>query len=333
MSFKRHHPYRLSEEIRNSHAEVWLQPSDLIYPLFVREGIREKLPVENFEGVYHHTTNSLLREVEEAINMGINKVLLFGIPDDWQKSHEAEYAYAEKNIVSRSVTMLKQHFPDLIVFTDICLCSYTTHGHCGILGDEVIDNDKTIEILARVAVCHASAGADFVAPSAMMDGQVWAIRDALQHAGHTKTKILAYAAKYASSFYGPFRTAALSAPAFGNRKTYQLDYRTIRQGISEIEADIAEGADWIMIKPAHTYLDMILRARQLFPEVPLVGYHVSGEYMMLSLLAEKGLADPLSLLWETHYAIKRAGADYIISYAAPMLVKQLNKNGYDRDKQ
>jgi len=326
MNFKRHHPYRSNEETRNNHAEVQLQTRDFIYPLFVREGIRQKLPVENFGGVYHHTTDSLIKETEHAISLGIDKVLLFGIPDDGKKSETAAYAYDEKNIVPQSISLLKRHFPELTIFTDVCLCSYTTHGHCGIIENGLIDNDKTIEILARIAVCHASAGADFVAPSAMMDGQVWAIRNALQDNGYNKTRILAYAAKYASAFYGPFRTAALSAPAFGDRKTYQLDYRTIRQGISEIEADIAEGADWIMIKPAHTYLDMILRTRQLFPEMPVVGYHVSGEYMMLSLLAEKGLADPMSVLWETHYAIKRAGAHYIISYAAPILAKQLYKN-------
>lgn len=325
MKFKRHHPYRLDEASRNHHAEVHLTAENFIYPLFVREGIHEKLPVENFAEVYHHTPESLLREVEKAISLGINKILLFGIPDEHKKSEYAEYAYDEQNIVSRSIVTLKKHFPELMVFTDVCLCSYTSHGHCGIIENESINNDKTIEVLGQVAVCHAAAGADFVAPSAMMDGQVWAIHKALHSNGYDKTRILAYAAKYASAFYGPFRTAALSTPAFGDRKSYQLDYRTIRQGISEIESDIAEGADWIMIKPAHTYLDMILRARQLFPQIPLVGYHVSGEYMMLHLLAEKGIADALSVLWETHYAIKRAGADFIISYASTILAKQLLK--------
>lgn len=325
MDFKRHHPYRLNETIRDRNAELQLRPDDFIYPMFVREGIRERLPVENFTGVYHHTCDSLLREVELALSLGIDKVMLFGIPVDGHKSENAEYAYASNNIVPRSVALLKQHFPDLTIFTDVCLCSYTSHGHCGIIEGDSINNDKTIEILGRIAICHAAAGADFVAPSAMMDGQVWAICEALRKARLEQTRVLAYAAKYASAFYGPFRTAALSAPAFGDRKSYQLDYRTIRQGISEIQADIAEGADWIMIKPAHTYLDMILRARQNFPDIPLVGYHVSGEYMMLSLLAEKGLADQLSVLWETHYAIKRAGADYIITYAAPLLAEQLTK--------
>ncbi|MGC8822986.1 MAG: porphobilinogen synthase [Bacteroidales bacterium] len=325
MEFKRHHTYRYDEETRNKYAELKLLPEDFIYPLFVREGISEKIPVENFDGVYHHTIDSLLKEVEKALTLGINKVLLFGIPTDDKKSEDARYAYNDKNIVSRSVARLKKHFPNVTIITDVCLCSYTSHGHCGIIENESINNDKTIGILARIAICHAAAGADFVAPSAMMDGQVWAIRNSLRSNGYETTKILAYAAKYASAFYGPFRTAALSAPAFGDRKSYQLDYRTIRQGISEIEVDIAEGADWIMIKPAHTYLDMILRARQNFPDTTVVGYHVSGEYMMLSLLAEKRLADLLSVLWETHYAIKRAGADYIISYAAPLLAEQLTK--------
>ncbi|MGC8803918.1 MAG: porphobilinogen synthase [Bacteroidales bacterium] len=325
MEFKRHHTYRYDEETRNKYAELKLLPEDFIYPLFVREGISEKIPVENFDGVYHHTIDSLLKEVEKALTLGINKVLLFGIPTDDKKSEDARYAYNDKNIVSRSVARLKKHFPNVTIITDVCLCSYTSHGHCGIIENESINNDKTIGILARIAICHAAAGADFVAPSAMMDGQVWAIRNSLRSNGYETTKILAYAAKYASAFYGPFRTAALSAPAFGDRKSYQLDYRTIRQGISEIEVDIAEGADWIMIKPAHTYLDMILRARQNFPDTTVVGYHVSGEYMMLSLLAEKRLADLLSVMWETHYAIKRAGADYIISYAAPLLAEQLTK--------
>ncbi|MCX7986183.1 MAG: porphobilinogen synthase [Bacteroidales bacterium] len=325
MEYKRYHPYRLNEEVRNRNAEVHLHVSDFIYPLFVREGISQKVPVEDFCGVYHHTLETLVEEVERKLSLGIDKFLLFGIPSDENKSELAEYAYAEGNIVYRSVRRLKEVFPEVTLFTDVCLCSYTTHGHCGILVEDSINNDATIEILGKVATCHAAAGADFVAPSAMMDGQVWAIRQMLNREGYN-TKILAYAAKYASAFYGPFRTAAISKPAFGDRKSYQLDCRTISQGISEIESDIAEGADWIMIKPAHTYLDMILRAKQLFPKTPVAGYHVSGEYMMLNLLSSKGLADWQSVLWEVHYAIKRSGADYIISYAAPLLAQKLQNN-------
>ncbi len=326
MSFKRHHPYRKDDKARAQYAEVILHAEDFIYPLFIRSGVNKKLPVENFSGVYHHSKDSLLLEIENALNIGINKFLLFGVPNDNEKSIEANYAYDENNIVNISIEAIKKRFPSAIIITDVCICSYTLSGHCGIIDDRgAIDNDRTIDILGKIAVAHARAGADFVAPSAMMDGQVWAIRKALDKAGFKDTSILSYAAKYASSFYGPFREAAHSAPAFGDRKSYQLDYRTIEQSLSEIKTDIEEGADWIMVKPAHTYLDIIFRAHMNFPHIPIVGYHVSGEYMMLKCLSNMGLTDFTSAILETHFAIKRAGAHYIITYAAPLIAKYLKK--------
>jgi porphobilinogen synthase len=236
--------------------------------------------------------------------------------DEQLKDDKGSAAYSAGNLIERAVKAIKNQYPLVIVFTDICLCGYTSHGHCGLISGHEIDNDSTLPLLARMAATHASAGADFVAPSAMMDGQVEAIRGHLIEKGLQQTKILSYSAKYASAFYGPFRDAAHSAPSFGDRKTYQMDYRTIKQPIDAVATALSEGADWVMVKPAHTYLDIIQRVKTNFPEATLVAYQVSGEYMMIKASAKAGYTDEHQAMIEALTAIKRAGADFIISYYA-----------------
>ncbi len=310
---KRFRPYRLSEDVRNRHADIFLHPSDFIYPYFVTEGNGIKQPIASMKGVYRFSIDNLLEDIQELIFYGINKVLLFGIIGNKKKDETGSEGLLPDSIICQAVRSIKDKFPDVLVFTDVCLCEYTSHGHCGLLHNNDVDNDSTLPLLAEMAYQHALAGADFVAPSAMMDGQVEAIRKKLD-TENLNTKILAYSAKYASAFYGPFRDAADSAPSFGDRKTYQMDYRTLNQGLDEIAADIDEGADWIMVKPAMSYLDIIQRASVSFREHPLVAYQVSGEYSMLKTGAENGYFDELRIFAESLTAIKRAGAKYIISY-------------------
>lgn len=274
------------------------------------------------EGVFRFSIDTLLTDIAELLSFGINKVLLFGVIPQEEKDERGSAAYKSDNIISRAVKVIKAKFPQVIVFTDVCLCEYTSHGHCGLLCDCDVDNDSTLPLLAEMAYQHALAGADFVAPSAMMDGQVEAIRQRLDKEGLTRTKVLAYSAKYASSYYGPFRDAADSAPSFGDRKTYQMDFRTKDQGLEEIAADIAEGADWIMVKPALAYLDIVCRAHQMYPEYPMVTYQVSGEYSMLKNGAKQGYFDEKKIFFESLVAMRRAGADYIISYYAKDFFKQ-----------
>lgn len=274
------------------------------------------------EGVFRFSIDTLLTDIAELLSFGINKVLLFGVIPQEEKDERGSAAYKSDNIISRAVKAIKAKFPQVIVFTDVCLCEYTSHGHCGLLCDCDVDNDSTLPLLAEMAYQHALAGADFVAPSAMMDGQVEAIRQRLDKEGLTRTKVLAYSAKYASSYYGPFRDAADSAPSFGDRKTYQMDFRTKDQGLEEIAADIAEGADWIMVKPAIAYLDIVCRAHQMYTEYPMVTYQVSGEYSMLKNGAKQGYFDEKKIFFESLVAMRRAGADYIISYYAKDFFKQ-----------
>ena len=274
------------------------------------------------EGVFRFSIDTLLTDIAELLSFGINKVLLFGVIPQEEKDERGSAAYKSDNIISKAVKAIKAKFPQVIVFTDVCLCEYTSHGHCGLLCDCDVDNDSTLPLLAEMAYQHALAGADFVAPSAMMDGQVEAIRQRLDKEGLTRTKVLAYSAKYASSYYGPFRDAADSAPSFGDRKTYQMDFRTKDQGLEEIAADIAEGADWIMVKPALAYLDIVCRAHQMYPEYPMVTYQVSGEYSMLKNGAKQGYFDEKKIFFESLVAMRRAGADYIISYYAKDFFKQ-----------
>jgi porphobilinogen synthase len=319
---KRFRPYRETPEIRDRYADVPpVVPGNFIYPYFVTEGngVRQEIP--SMPGVYRFSTDRLLTDVEELLTLGIDKALLFGVIDEKQKDERGSAAYSAGNLISRAVKAIKARFPGITVFTDICLCEYTSHGHCGLLHNRDVDNDTTLPLLAEMAYRHAAAGADFVAPSAMMDGQVAAIRERLEKE-QLATKILAYSAKYASAFYGPFRDAASSAPSFGDRKTYQMDFRTMHQGLEEIAADIEEGTDWIMVKPALAYLDVLYRAAERFPAYPLVAYQVSGEYAMLKNGATRGFFDEARVFSESLTAIRRAGADYIISYYAKDFVKR-----------
>lgn len=287
---------------------------DLIYPLFVcrGEGIRE--PIGSMDGCFHFSPNRIGAEAREVFERGIPAVLLFGLPK--KKDAQGSDAWAADSAVCRAIRAIKKETPDLLVITDVCLCAYTDHGHCGVIRDGRVDNDRTLENLAKMALAHAQAGADVIAPSDMMDGRVGVIRRTLDEAGLTDCGIMSYSAKYASAFYGPFRDAAHSTPGFGDRRSYQMDPAADRrQAMREIQLDIEEGADIVMVKPAVAYLDVIAEAKNRF-DVPLAAYHVSGEYMMICQAAEAGLLDKHDAMMETLTAIKRAGADMIITYYA-----------------
>ena len=314
---KRLRTFRTDQTTRDKYADVALSVQDFIYPYFVVEGEGVVEPVPTMPGINRYSIDTLVEDVLEVKGLGIDKVLLFGVVSDDVKDERGTAAYADDSLIVRAVRAIKQASPQTVVFTDVCLCEYTSHGHCGLLHHHDVDNDTTLPLLAEMAYQHAKAGADFVAPSAMMDGQVEAIKHRLHESGlDGKTKVLAYSAKYASAFYGPFRDAADSAPSFGDRKTYQMDYRTHDQGLEEIGADIEEGADWTMVKPAIPYLDIIARAAEKFPQVPMVAYQVSGEYAMLKAAALQGFLDEQRVVFESLIAIKRAGAQYIITYYA-----------------
>ncbi len=315
--FKRFRTYRTSQDVRDQYADVKISVDDFIYPYFVVEGNGVKDEISSMPGIFRFSIDTLITDIKEIYTLGINKVLLFGVIEDNQKDEKGTLAYAEDALVCRAVKAIKAAVPEIIVITDVCLCEYTSHGHCGLLHNHDVENDSTLPLLAQMAYVHAKAGADFVAPSAMMDGQIEALHNKLVETGlRDKCKILAYSAKYASAFYGPFRDAADSAPSFGDRKTYQMDYRTHDQGLDEIAADIEEGADWTMVKPAMPYLDIIARGVQKFPNIPMVAYQVSGEYSMLKAAAKAGYLDEQRVVYESLIAIKRAGAKYIISYYA-----------------
>ena len=315
--FKRFRTFRTSQETRDKFADVKLDVDDFIYPYFVVEGNGVKDEISTMPGIYRFSIDTLVADVQEISKLGINKVLLFGVIPDNEKDERGSKAYDEDALVCRAVKAIKAAVPQMIVITDVCLCEYTSHGHCGLLCNHDVDNDSTLPLLAQMAYVHAKAGADFVAPSAMMDGQIAALDAILRENNlRDRCKILAYSAKYASAFYGPFRDAADSAPSFGDRKTYQMDFRTHDQGIDEIAADIEEGADWTMVKPAMPYLDMIARGVQKFPDILMVAYQVSGEYSMMKAAAKLGYLDERRIVFESLIAIKRAGAKYIISYYA-----------------
>jgi len=311
--FPRFRRLRRSEGLRGLVRETRLSPADFVYPLFVAHGRGLRREIESMPGQYHLSPDGLAREAEELRALGIPAVLLFGLPA--AKDEEGSEAYADDGIVQEAVRALKQAAPELVVITDVCLCEYTSHGHCGVVVDGEVDNDRTLELLARTAFSHACAGADMVAPSDMMDGRVAAIRRALDENGFAHLPIMAYAAKYASAFYGPFRVAADSAPQFGDRRGYQMDPPNVREALREIEADIAEGADIVMVKPALAYLDVLARARQRF-DLPLAAYNVSGEYAMVKAADRLGWLDGRRTALEVLTAIKRAGADIIITYHA-----------------
>ncbi len=297
--------------LREMAKETRLSVSDFIYPIFVTHGRDVRTEIDPMPGIYQFSLDHLIPEIASVAEMGIPSVLLFGIPAT--KDPSGTEAYSANGIVQEAVRVIKQAAPELLVFTDVCLCGYTDHGHCGVVNDGSVDNDETLELLARTALSHAQAGADVVSPSAMMDGQVAAIRGELNSNGFVDTPIMSYSAKYASSFYGPFRVAAESSPGFGDRRGYQMDPANARQAMSEIAQDIEEGADIVMVKPALAYLDVIARAREQFT-IPIAAYNVSGEYAMVKAAAENGWLDSRQVTIEILTAIKRAGADIIISY-------------------
>ncbi len=313
--------YRTDKTTRDKYAEVFISAEDFIYPYFIVPGSHQKQEIASLHKVYRFSVDELLLDLVETVNLGITKILLFGVIDETHKNEKASEAWTENNLISQTIRMIKKQFPNLTVITDVCLCGYTNHGHCGILNGDMIDNDETLPYLAKMALRHALAGADYVAPSAMMDNQVSAIKNILKE-NHLNTKILSYSAKYSSGFYGPFRDAANSSPSFGDRKTYQMDYRTILQAIEEVQADIDEGTDWIMVKPAHTYLDIIQKIKIKYPNFPLVAYQVSGEYMMIKAASEAGYMNEEIAMHEVITAIKRAGANYIISYYAKEFIRK-----------
>ena len=324
MFFPENRPRRLrrTETLRRMVRETSLSVNDFIYPLFIVPGRGVRDPVGSMPGVFHLSVDSLVKEAEEVRDLGIPSILLFGIPE--KKDEVGSGAYGKDGIVQRAVRELKKNVSDLLVVTDVCMCEYTSHGHCGVIKDGDVDNDSTLDLLARAALSHAEAGADMVAPSDMMDGRVGAIRERLDENGFSHIPIMSYAAKYASSFYGPFRDAAHSAPQFGDRRSYQMDPANKREAIREISLDVEEGADIIMVKPALAYLDVIRWARREF-DLPLAAYNVSGEYSMIKAAAEKGWLDGDRVMMEVLASIKRAGADIIITYFAKDAVRELGK--------
>ncbi len=321
LHFRRFRRLRRSEGLRRLVREVRLSVEDFIYPLFVVHGKGVRREVSSMPGVFQLSVDQLGYEAEELLSLGIGAVLLFGIPA--RKDALASEAYDPDGIVQRAIRELKRVAPELVVITDVCNCEYTSHGHCGIVREGQIVNDPTLELLARTAVSHAEAGADMVAPSDMMDGRVLAIRRALDRAGFTELPILSYAAKYASAFYGPFREAAESAPAFGDRRSHQMDPANRREALREIATDIEEGADAVIVKPALAYLDVIAAARERF-EVPIAAYNVSAEYAMVKAAARNGWIDERRIVLEILTGIRRAGAQMIITYHAKEAARWLS---------
>ena len=304
---------REHEPLRRMVRETTLSPSNFIYPMFVTHGQGLRQPIEPMPGCFHFSIDQLVQDVAESADLGIPGVLLFGLPAE--KDPMGSEGYDPEGIIQEAVRAIKREVPGMMVITDVCMCEYTDHGHCGIIDNGKVDNDATLELLARTAVTQVQAGADMVAPSAMMDGQVKAIRDSLDGHGYTDVPVMGYAAKYASAFYGPFRVAAGSTPQFGDRRSYQMDPANAREAMREIESDIAEGADIIMVKPALSYLDVIRRARDRFDH-PLAAYNVSGEYSMVKAAGARGWIDEKRITLEMLTSIKRAGADFILSYHA-----------------
>jgi porphobilinogen synthase len=311
---------RQTENLRKLVRETRLSPDNFIYPLFVVHGKGIKKEIPSMPGNYQQSIDNIVKDAKEAYSLGILAVILFGIPE--HKDELASEAYAKKGIIQQAIKAIKDKVPELIVITDVCLCEYTSHGHCGVIKKGKILNDPTLQLLAKEAVSHAKAGADIVAPSDMMDGRVSAIRSALDKEGFIDTPIMSYAAKYASSFYGPFRDAAESTPKFGDRRTYQMDPANAREAIREVALDIEEGADIVMVKPALSYLDIIYRVKNEF-NLPVAAYNVSGEFSIIKAGAKLGWIDEKRMMIEVLTSIKRAGADLILTYFAKDAAKIL----------
>lgn len=320
LDFKRHRRLRSSEAMRSIVRENHLRIEDLIYPLFVIEGENIRQEVPSMPGVYQVSLDLLRDEVKEIKQLGIQAIILFGVPHD--KDETGTGAYSDEGIVQQATRLIKKSFPKLLVIADTCLCEYTSHGHCGVIHHHDVDNDASLKLLAETAVSQAKAGADIIAPSNMMDGFVTVIRQALDEAGFQHVPIMSYAVKYASSFYGPFRDAADSTPEFGDRKTYQMDPANRREAFREAQSDIEEGADFLIIKPALSYLDIVRDVRNKY-DVPIVAYNVSGEYSMVKAAAINGWIDEKALVMEKLTSMKRAGADLIITYHAKDVAKWL----------
>ena len=322
MAFPIHRLRRLrrTEKLRSLVRETRVTPDAMIYPIFIGPGKGVRKEISSMPGQYTLSIDRAVEVAREAEKLGLGGILLFGLPPE--KDETGSDACDDAGIIQTALRAIRQNVKDLVLVTDICLCEYTSHGHCGVIKHRDVDNDATIKLLAESAVSHARAGADIVAPSDMMDGRVAAIRGALDREGFPNTPIMAYSAKYASAFYGPFRTAADCAPQFGDRRSYQMDPPNVREAMREISMDIQEGADIVMVKPAMPYLDIIARARRQFP-VPIAAYQVSGEYSMIEAAAKAGWIDRNQIVMETLTSIKRAGADILITYYAPELAKTL----------
>lgn len=317
-------PRRLrgSDSIRRLCRETRLSPDSLIYPIFVDETLHGVRPIPALPGQNHYGLDSVTQAVEACIEAGVGRCILFGLPA--HKDSCGSSAWDDQGVVQQAIRAIKEKYPDFYVITDVCMCEYTSHGHCGILHGETVDNDETLTVLARTALSHVKAGADMVAPSDMMDGRIGAIRRILDENGYTSTPIMSYSAKYASAFYGPFREAAGSAPAFGDRKGYQMDPHNRREALKECALDVEEGADILMVKPALSYLDVIRECSDAF-DLPMCAYSVSGEYAMIKAAAAAGLVDEYRIMCESALSIFRAGADMLITYYAKELAQAIRK--------
>ena len=324
MSFPIHRPRRLRNNnvIRRMVRETSLSPDDLIYPLFVTFGKGVKNKISSMPGCFQMSVDNIVKEAQKAYNLGIPAIILFGIPR--HKDAKASEAYSPQGDVQKAIKAIKNKIPELVVITDVCLCEYTDHGHCGVIKKGKILNDPTLELLAKEALSHAKAGADMVGPSDMMDGRVAVIREALDTNGFDDLPIMSYAAKYSSAFYGPFREAAESTPSFGDRKSYQMDPANRREALKEVALDIEEGADIVMVKPAMSYMDIISDVKDNF-DLPVAAYNVSGEYSMIKAAAKMGWIDETNVMMELLTSFKRAGADMILTYHAVEAAKELNK--------
>ncbi|NPA52471.1 MAG: porphobilinogen synthase [Aquificae bacterium] len=325
MPFPIHRPRRLrkNENIRRLVRETNLSIDDLVYPIFIEDGSNIEIEIPSMPNIYRYSIDRLSKELDEVSKLQIPAVLLFGIPS--QKDSVGSDTWNEEGIIQKSIRFIKENYPNLYIITDVCFCEYTEHGHCGVLCNHDVDNDATLENTKKQVISHAKAGADMVAPSGMMDGVVKAIREALDEEGFTDIPIMAYSAKYASAYYGPFRDAAESTPAFGDRRSYQMEPANKREAIREVSLDIEEGADIVMVKPALAYLDIISQLRNTF-DVPIAAYNVSGEYSMVKAAGKLGWIDEQKVILETATAFKRAGADIIITYHAKEIAKMLKEN-------
>ena len=313
---------RTSDTLRRMVRETRVSPDSLIYPLFLVEGENIKEPIPSLEGQWRYSPDRVWEEIEECLNAGVSRLLLFGIPA--HKDACGSSAWDPNGVVQQGIRAIKEKFPQCYVITDVCMCEYTDHGHCGILHDHEVDNDKTLEVLAKTALSHVQAGADMVAPSDMMDGRIGAIREVLDDNGFTNVPIMSYSAKYASAFYGPFRDAAGSAPAFGDRRGYQMDPHNRREALKECALDVEEGADILMVKPALSYLDVIRECSDAF-DLPMAAYSVSGEYAMIKAAGKAGLIDEHRVMCESALSIFRAGADILITYFAKELAQAMKQ--------